>query len=69
VTNFRIQLTPNPNDSEPCRLRNAGGSENGTCSCHCVNDCPNPPAKTAVELMLASVLEQLEAKLDAQDSE
>lgn len=28
-------------DPEPCRMRNKGGSECGTCSCHSPDDCIN----------------------------
>jgi len=57
-----LSLRPNFEDKEPCRLRNAGGSGNGTCDCKCPNDCPNPPKFTAVQLALAFVLDQQEAK-------
>lgn len=59
------------NDPEPCRLRNLGGSEMGTCDCTGVNnDCPNPPKFTAMAMLGSHIIDQHLAKVEdnAKDS-
>ncbi len=58
-----MELIQNKNDKEPCRLRNAGGSECGTCSCFKSMDCSNPPLFTAMQLMMAHLIDQKQIQL------
>lgn len=52
-------------DKEPCRMRNVGGSENGTCSCQTPKDCQNLPQFTPVGMKLAGIIDQFMAKTEA----
>lgn len=49
-------------DPEPCRMRNVGGSECGTCDCQRPSDCLDPPLFTPVAMMLAMEIDHREAK-------
>lgn len=58
-----FNLVQNRNDPEPCRMRNLGGSEMGTCSCFSFSDCPNPPLYTPVALMASQMIDHYLAEL------
>lgn len=52
------------NDPEPCRMRNAGGSELGTCECRGPKDCPNPPQFSPMGMLAASLIDRFLAKVE-----
>ena len=56
-------MKQNITDTEPCRMRNLGGSERGTCSCLFRSHCPNPPLYTPIGMMMAHVIDQGLAKI------
>lgn len=49
-------------DPEPCRMRNVGGSECGTCNCQGPEECPDPPLFTPVAMMLTMDIDHWLAK-------
>ena len=56
-------------DPEPCKLRNLGGSECGTCSCQSPADCPNPPRRSPIGMMLDMDIDQWLAKAEEKTNE
>lgn len=57
-----VRLRQIKDDSEPCRLRNAGGSEMGTCECRSPADCPNPPKHTGMRMVGAMLADRFLAE-------
>lgn len=57
-------MKQNITDTEPCRMRNLGGSERGTCLCLTPKHCPNPPLHTPIGMMMAHVIDQKLAKIE-----
>ncbi len=50
---------------EPCRLRNVGGSECGTCPCERPDQCPDPPRVTPLFLQFLHIMDQYDARMES----